>query len=537
MFARRSAPWSAEPMSGRASSGADPSLGRRLAQLSDGTRDWLLAALCAGVAAALVLPDLGDPHLWQDEAQTAVLAVTILDHGVPLGFDGRNHFSQELGKEYADNGVWRWHTWLSFYATAASLALFGRTTFAARLPFALFGIACAALCYGVARRLWRDRAAALAAGLACALSVPFLILSRQSRYYTLAALLCLYGLDAYARLEGGGTRRRVALFAAALGAFHTHYIYAATLWAGVCLHALGFARQRLRSLALLTLALGVATLPWLVWFAGVRPGGEDYTASVLDLRKLLDFCREYAALLSLNFLPVWLLLAPLGVALLRAWRGERPFAISAQTRDGLALIACHTLAGIALISALSPLLFYRYLAPLAPPLFVLQGLLVGRLYRVSRILAALLVALWLAQSRLDRHLLELRHDLVGPITGIVEFLDAHARPGDLVAISYGDLPLKFYTPLRVIGGLTGEDLSDASRADWIIVRRHRNTQADGEVQQRLRAVLRANPDGYVRHELAAPDTPFENREDPRLHRFLSAPARHPRVVVYEKVHR
>ncbi len=524
-------------MSGRASSGAPHSLRRRLAALSDRARDRALATLCAGVAAVLVLPDLGDPHLWQDEAQTAVLAVTILEHGVPLGFDGRNHFSQELGKEYAENTVWRWHTWLSFYVTAASLAVFGKTTFAARLPFALFGIGSAALCYGVARRLWRDRAAALAAGLACALSVPYLILSRQCRYYTLAALLCLYGLDAYARLDAGGTRRRVALFAAALGAFHTHYIYAATLWAGLCLHALGSARQRLRSLATLTAALGVATLPWLIGFAGVRPGGPGYGASVLDVGKLLEFSREYAALLSLHFLPPWLLLAPLGIVLLRAWRGERPFAISPETRDGLALIACTTLAGIALISALSPLRFYRYLAPLAPPLVLLQGLLVGRLYRASRLAAALLVALWLAQSRLDRHLLELRHDLVGPITGIVEFLDARAQPGDLVAISYEDLPLKFYTPLRVIGGLTGEDLSDAARADWIIVRRHRNTQADGEVQERLRGVLRANPGGYVRHELRAPDTAFENREDPRLHRFLSAHARHPRVVVYERVRR
>src|SRR5262245_42872498 len=76
-------------------------------------RDWSAALLCAAVAAALVLPDLGDGMLWQDEAQTALLAGTILDHGVPLGFDGRNHFSQELGKEYAANTVWRWHTWLS----------------------------------------------------------------------------------------------------------------------------------------------------------------------------------------------------------------------------------------------------------------------------------------------------------------------------------------------------------------------------------------------------------------------------------------
>ena len=503
--------------------------------LPDATQDRLLALFCAAVAALLVLPDLGDGMLWQDEAQTALLAGTILEHGVPLGYDGTNHFSQELGKEYAANTVWRWHTWLSFYATAASFALLGKTTFAARLPFALCGIATAALCCSVARRWWRDRAAGLAAGLACALSVPFLILSRQCRYHTLAALCCLFGLDAYARLETGGGRARAALFAAALGAFHAHYVYAATLWAGVALHALGFARARLRPLAGLSAALAVALLPWGIWFAGVRPGGEGYAASVLDLHKLLEFCRDYVALLFANFLPAWLLFTPLAVWGLRAWRREPPPQLSAPTREGVALIACYSAASVVLLSLLSPLLFYRYLAPLAPPLFVLAGLLFARLYRASRVAAALAVVLWAVPSQLGRYVGELREDFVGPMEGLVEFLDQHARPGDVVAISYGDLPLKFYTGLRVIGGLTGEDLGDAARADWIVVRRHRNTRADGEVREALLRVLSANPRGYVKHRLDAPDTAFENREDPRLHRFHSASPRQPRVVVYEKL--
>jgi hypothetical protein len=497
-------------------------------------RDLVAALCCAAVAAALVLPDLGDGMLWQDEAQTALIAGTILDRGVPFGFDGRNHFSQELGKEYAPNTAWRWHTWLSFYAAAASFALLGPTTFAARLPFALCGIASAGLCYAVARRLWRDRAAAWAAGLACALSVPFLIFSRQCRYHTLAALCCLWGLDAYARLERGGARSRIALFVATLGAFHAHYVYAATLWASLGLHALLFARARLRPLLGLTAALAVAALPWLLWFAPVRPGGDAYAASVLDLAKLAGYTRDYLVLLFQFFLPPWLLLAPLIVAALRARRGEAPFAVCAETRDGLALVACYAVASVLLLSLLSPLLFYRYLAPVAPALFLVQGLLFGRLYRASRVAAALAALVWLGTSQLDRVLAGLRHDFVGPIEGITALLEQRAQPGDLVAISYEDLPLKFYTDLRVIGGLTGEDLSDAARADWIIVRRDTNTRADAEVKRVLEGVLRANPQGWVRHRLAAPDTPFENREDPRLHRFRSAPARFPRVIVWER---
>ena len=133
--------------------------------------DRLSLALCA-VAAALVFPGLGGQHLWQDEAQTALIAGTVLDHGMPMGTDGTNYFSQELGKEYAADHVWRWHTWLSFYVVAASFAVLGETAIAARLPFAIFGVLCVALCFSTAQALWRDRTSAIAAGALCAASVP-----------------------------------------------------------------------------------------------------------------------------------------------------------------------------------------------------------------------------------------------------------------------------------------------------------------------------------------------------------------------------
>ena len=94
-------------------------------------RDAVAIALLLALAAPLLLVNLGNHYLWQDEAQTAVISRTILDHGIPLGFDGRNLFSQELGIEYGDDYVWKWHAWLSFYVCAASLALFGSTTLAA----------------------------------------------------------------------------------------------------------------------------------------------------------------------------------------------------------------------------------------------------------------------------------------------------------------------------------------------------------------------------------------------------------------------
>ena len=112
----------------------------------------LLGALVL-LASALLLANLGNQFLWQDEAQTALLARSILAHGIPHGSEGPNSFSQELGVELGPGGVWRWHTWLSFYAVAASFALLGESAFAARLPFALCGVATVLATWQLGREL------------------------------------------------------------------------------------------------------------------------------------------------------------------------------------------------------------------------------------------------------------------------------------------------------------------------------------------------------------------------------------------------
>ena len=151
-------------------------------------------------AAVLLLKNLGDQCLWQDEAQTALLAKTILANGIPKGYDGKNYFSQELGIENWGNYVYRWHTWLSFYLVAGSLAVLGQTTFAARLPCAFLGLASVPLVYVAAKSLWQSRRAAALAAILLTTCVPFLILSRQCRYYSACAFLALLSLWAYDRL-------------------------------------------------------------------------------------------------------------------------------------------------------------------------------------------------------------------------------------------------------------------------------------------------------------------------------------------------
>lgn len=494
--------------------------------------DWIAALALAVLSGSLILPNLASSYLWQDEAQTAVIARTILGGGVPRGTDGVNYFSQEQGREYGPGHVWKWHTWLSFYVAAASLAVLGETTAAARLPFALMGVATVVLCYFAGLALWRDRTAAVTSGAMLALSVPFLMLSRQCRYYAAAGLFSLMGLHAYARLESRSRAPAAWLFVSALLLFHTHYIYCATLLASLAIHAAWFRRDRLRAVGWVSLATFAVNLPWIVWFADVRPGGDAYLASVLDLSKLAQFAAEYVGLIGRwLFQPALLLIVPV-LALLRWRRGEPVLSLPPQRISALALVVLYAGVTVVLVSLLSPLVFYRYLAPLCAPMALLAGLLVGSLLRRAPLLGIAVAVAWLLAGDLRLHLVELRGGISGPIGGLVRFFEENAGPDDVVAISYGDMPLKFYTDLRVVGGLTGEDLEPARTADWIVIRHAENTEVDAEVRRLLQLVVLGG--GYRPHVLDVPDTAFENREVPDVHRYRTAPRRVPRVVVFER---
>jgi 4-amino-4-deoxy-L-arabinose transferase-like glycosyltransferase len=488
--------------------------------LDERGRERVVVCLLAALAGLLLLANLGNQYLWQDEAQTALLARTILSAGVPLGYDGRNHFSQELGVEYGEDGIWKWHTWLSFYLVAGSFALLGPGTFAARLPFALCGVACVLLTYATARSFWRDRHAATAAALLLALCVPFLVLSRQCRYYSLTAFLCLAALWAYRRLAPGERRAPWILFAAATLLFHTHYVYVASLLATLLIHAWLTERARFRTTLWVSAAVSLLALPWIVWFSTIRLTPEK-TARLLDWSDTLVHAGHYTRLLAQVFFAYGaFLLIPAVLALRRRLRGQPVFQLQAETRSLVGLLLLFCAVNIIVLSFLSPLVYLRYLTPLAPPLFLLAGLFVGSLWRVSRAAGAVVVAAFVAFGSLHHFVEELIHDYDGPIEGIVEFLRRNARPDDVVAMVYGDLPVKFYTNLRVVGGLTGEDLEAARGADWIILRHHTVAPVSREVRSALRSQLSSG--AYRRHVLDYPETAFENREDPREHRFRSS---------------
>ncbi|MCP4713393.1 MAG: hypothetical protein GY869_32590, partial [Planctomycetes bacterium] len=107
---------------------------------------------------------------------------------------------------------------------------------------------------------------------------------------------------------------------------------------------------------------------------------------------------------------------------------------------------------------------------------------------------------------------------------------------DIVAITYGDMPLKFYTDLRVIGGLTGEEFAEtAQQARWIILRRYVISGKDNAVGRYLvENLLLQDTHKYRQIPLESWDIRFENREDPTEHNYRTVNGKY-KVTIFQRI--
>jgi 4-amino-4-deoxy-L-arabinose transferase-like glycosyltransferase len=410
----------------------------------------------------LLLANLGNQYLWQDEAQTALVSKTILTEGVPRGYDGKNFFSQEEGAEYGNNYIWRWHTWLPFYVLAGFYKVLGISTFVSRLPFVLFGFGTVLLTYFFARQLWPGtRVPAITAAL-LAISVPFLLLCRQCRYYSMTMFFSMLALYAYVALVNGEKYSALVLFVGSTFLFHSQHIYVVVLFATVLLHAVLFRRDRLKLVLVVIAAVVLVNGPWLVWLSGMNVAGMNVPpSSFFELQhrfilfysiKAYVYIKSYVSDIIRYVFPLWLLAVVLIAQFVRRSRTGRFLSRDPRFWEKVSLPVFFVLFNIIVVVAFAPLMFFRYLTPSIAILVVLIAVIIDAAANAHWLLAVATAALLVATSQLKDYFYEITHDYDGPEEGIVRYLNEYGSPGDIVAITYGDMPLKFYSDMRVVGG-------------------------------------------------------------------------------------
>ena len=189
-------------------------------------RDVAIFAMLFGI---LVSVGLGHYALWDDEANTALFAQSVWEHGIPRAELGENIIAFRHGVELTD-GVNRFMPPMAYYIASPFVAMFGRSTTGVRLPFALMGIAGATAAFAYVRRLGSHRLAYLFGfGMLC--NVSLLLYVKQARYYSLVIALTIFVCLAYLHRE-----KKTGLGFFTVGSFFlllTHYLaYAAVI---ICL--------------------------------------------------------------------------------------------------------------------------------------------------------------------------------------------------------------------------------------------------------------------------------------------------------------
>jgi len=527
-------------------------------------------ALVLLVGAVLLLCRLDDAYLWQDEAETAIVSRHLLAYGLPLSTDGTD-WVQQAGRpwvEFTTDYVWIYHSWLQYGLTAAAFAVLGRTTLAARLPFVLFGLATLLLFYHLLRRWLEDCRVAVVGTLLLLFCVPFLLLMRQDRYYALAAFFTLLTLDAYLVVS---TRRGVHLrtvktwavpyfILAAFLLYQSHYgAFFPTLAAlGIDFVLTRPDRKTVWRFVLAGACIAALVLPW-AGFMRVLNRGQLFRAD-----RFLAQLGQY-----LLYVTGWILPLALLLLLLYAWARQalgRQHGLDSDQARFCRVAGLIVLTNVVVLAASAAFdwVFFRYMVHLIPLLLaILAIVLVWVMRRWPVVACAMLVLLVLSNAlhlvpyglpgvralswdrlwpgssafqSLDEvwakagrfrsdawmYAQELTHSYIGPNEGLVAYLAARAQPGQTVVVNYEDLPLMFYTPLRVLGGLEAHGLdglqmglTDGARGpDWVIDRQY------GPYRDRLAALVAAG--SYERITIPYPDIRWENRPEPGAHQYLTA---------------
>ena len=471
-----------------------------------GARGWAPPVAIACAAALLLFWNLTDTYLWQDEANTAVLAVRLMKYGKPLAYDGRNLLSDDnfvaqdpstLDERVRDpekavedcirrgtmtrDRMWTYHPWGQFVVAGLSIALLGPTTLAARLPFALAGLATVLALYGFVLRYFRSSLMAALASALLTVNVYWVLHSRQARYYSLSSLGLVLTLIAYARWQQGVRWGGAIFVVVAWCWFQVDY---GTVWP---VFGVLFVDAIVRSLRSDWRSTWKPVAAWLALAAAIAPYIAFYRLTTRAAGQLGTWAyRLKGTIFNLNeyVVPVIVLLAVLVLVIVR-WRGLP--ALEAR----LVLIGCAIIACLApWVATVAPTKFVRYVIMAAPVGAMLtawlsvRGLdgLGPRPQRFAWVAIVALTPLLCAPLRLilrgpwwartgtfvRSELALIGSDIFAhrpdPNRIVIEWLGRNAAPTDEILVNYEDLPMMYYLPNPIRGGIAAFRVEDDSVA-------------------------------------------------------------------------
>ncbi|MBF0465981.1 MAG: glycosyltransferase family 39 protein [Nitrospirae bacterium] len=343
--------------------------------------------LLAVSALFLLLYALNDRPLWGDEAETALLSANIVKFGVPKVFDGKNLialFNPTI--EANQNGVWIWRPWLGEYLAALSFAFLGESTFAARFPFALFGLMTLTLLAYTAFYIYKSHKAAVLSVFFLLASELFALHVRQCRYYSVVMFTEVWIiLSLFKVLKGNKKSAPIQLAIALALQFYSNYIVVlGNVIALVVLTCLFYKKipTLLRNFAVTALTFTAFVLPW-IFYAKLWQQG----AFLVDHEDIPFKILYYIAEIHFHLFPVPLLLIiPIYLLTRQVKKTDPPLST-------LYAFICILIPVTMLTVARAPGIYLRYNAALFPVFALIAAVITGELIKNNLISVTLAILL------------------------------------------------------------------------------------------------------------------------------------------------
>jgi len=502
----------------------------------------------------LIFTGLDDSVLQVDEGGDTFISTTILKHGFPMHSDGLNKTML-----FADifDGVFIYRTWMPYYLQSISLYFLGNSTFAARLPFAIAGLASIFCLYYFVIRLTKKKTIAIFSATLLATCVPALLYFRTSRYIAIPILLTPLLLLFYISIFEKKKWNPVPFTITAIILFHTMYVEFAGLLMGMLTHLFCYRKEiepiNLRKIKFPVAVTAMLCLPWLSFIPALSKRIAAFYASTspfIDTSYLGYFKHFLGFLFQINNYLFPLILIPfLLLGLLNKF--SRPVSLLVFSVFFILLTASlHSIPLLQYIAACIPILFVL-LAWLVFHLFndsilkqyIFLGLLVfsnlihvGPLIPVKQILQTqkpeVQHNLYLHgihetfmreiqfKSIFFQYWLELANPYQGPLDKIVKFFETHGKKGESCYIDNELESLIFYTGFKMIHN---NELSMKSKPDWVVLRGDQwdihSTKTMSPLKAKLKSILENND--YEKIILNAPVKRVNNSYEVQIHLFQS----------------
>lgn len=486
------------------------------------------------LAAILLFTNLGNVYLWQDEAGTAMLGKNTLQFGFPRAFDGKN-LVRNIYSDPCKYTPWKYEGWLQFYVTAAAFKVIGATTFAARLPFALFGLACVFMCYLLTQKVLKDQLASRLAATLLVFSLPFFLYMRQCRWYALVMFFTLSVMLSYINLLERRKLANIGLILSGVLLFHSNYGIFFPVFLGLGLHFIFFSKRNMakgdiKRLISSLLMVGIFILPSLLYQGSTEYGGK------MTLERTGNHLEFYFRVLNKYLFPCGFLF--LNLTLFAFFRAKvAPLFKKSLNKSYLWLLICMFIAAFVFL-VLPDERQLRYIMHLLPLSCIIMAILTVGCVQINKKVASLLFIIvcfttlfhtggpfrkksWIP---LKGMIYEITHDYDGPVEAIVRYLQENAKPSDTVKIAYGDLDLMFYTDLKV----DNRNFKEKTFPEWIVPRAYWSPLKELDVRYRKQIEVK-----YEKIELDYADIKWENRPDPGYHKFRTF-TRDKKVVIYKR---